>query len=193
MGIPMIVAIAGYIFIIVITFGRALFPPEGMMIFGDDIAHQYYFLREFFNHFLHIGTFPWWNPYIFSGQPFIADPMVNIWYPVNWLYMLLPLNIAYSWHLALHVFWAMLGMRTLMKRVIREKGEIGEMGGWISGLLFGLSGFFMARTWAGHVDVIAAASWMPWVVWACTKKRIFSWRLFSLHCNCCPDIRRWRL
>lgn len=30
----------------------------------------------------------------------------------------------------------------------------------------------MARTFAGHVDVIGAASWMPWVVWA-------FWRLGS--------------
>ena len=43
---------------------------------------------------------------------------------------------------------------------------------FVGGCIFGLSGFFMARTFAGHVDVIAAASWMPWVVWA-------FWRLGS--------------
>ncbi len=161
-GLP----IAGYGIIIGIVFGQALIPHPGMMLYGDDIHRAYYFFREFFLHWLHLGIFPWWNPYIFGGQPFIADPVVNIWYPPNWLFVVLPLNTAYSWHIAFHVLWAMVGMGILIRRVLGERGEIGEMGAWIGGVVFGLSGFFMARTWAGHVDVIAAASWMPWVVWA---------------------------
>ncbi|HLD24451.1 MAG TPA: YfhO family protein [Patescibacteria group bacterium] len=156
------IGVISYILVVVVVFGRALLPPEGFMIFGDDIHRQYYFFREFFNTWIRQGVFPWWNPYLFGGEPFIANPVVNIWYPPNWLFIVLPLNIAYSWHLATHVVWAMVGM----KRMIREIRGIGEIGGWISGLIFGFSGFFMARTFAGHVDVIAAASWMPWVVWA---------------------------
>lgn len=148
---------AAYLLITGVVFGAALFPPTGMLLYGDDIHHAYYFFREFFNLWLSRGIFPWWNPYIFGGQPFIADPMVNIWYPPTWLFAALPLPVAYSWHLALHVCWAMLGMYVLSKR------------SFVSGIVFGLSGFFMARTWAGHADVIASASWLPWVVWAFWK------------------------
>lgn len=158
----------GYLLVILVVFGIALFPPEGQMIFGDDIHRQYYFFRQFFNEWIAKGIFPWWNPYLFGGEPFIANPVVNIWYPVNWLFSLLPLPIAYSWHLAFHVFWAMVGMRKMM----REIRGVGEIGGWVAGLIFGLSGFFVARTFAGHVDVIAAASWMPWTIWAMQKKSI---------------------
>ncbi len=149
----------GYLIVVAIMFGRALIPPEGQMIFGDDIHRQYYFYRQFFNGWIGQGIFPWWNPYLFGGEPFIANPVVNIWYPVNWLFILFPLNIAYSWHVAFHVLWAMLGMHKLTKSRI-------------AGLVFGLSGFFMARTFAGHVDMIAAASWMPWVVYAMRNKNI---------------------
>ena len=158
----------GYILVVAFVMGRALFPPEGQMIFGDDIHRQYYFFRQFFNEWIGKGVFPWWNPYLFSCEPFIANPVVNIWYPANWLFIVLPLRIAYSWHIALHIVLAMVGMR----KMIRELGGIGEIGGWVAGLIFGLSGFFMARTFAGHVDVIAAASWMPWVIWAMQRKSI---------------------
>ncbi len=165
-----------YLLVVGIVFGSSLTPSQGMMIFGDDIHHVYYFFRQFFNGWIAKGIFPWWNPYLFGGGPFIANPIVNIWYPPNWLFSILPLNIAYSWHMAIHIFWACLGMYALMltiyfkqvtsnKKEEKNKNEF-DLGAWISGIIFGLSGFFVARIFAGHVDMIAAASWMPWVVGA---------------------------
>ncbi len=153
-----------YSILIVLLFGWALWPDSGMLLYGDDIHRAYYFFREFFNQWMSRGVFPWWNPSIFGGQPFIADPVVNIWYPPNWLFFILPLNLMYSWHIALHILWAMVGMYLLM----RTKQQF-DIAAWISGVIFGMSGFFMARTFAGHVDVIAAASWIPWVVGAFWK------------------------
>lgn len=159
-----------YLILICSVFGQALVPSSGQMIFGDDIHHQYYFFREFFNQWMRTGVFPWWNPYIFGGQPFIADPMVNIWYPLNWVYFFFPLSVAYSWHLAFHIFWACVGMARVsavcMGQGVRKTDDGFNAAAWVSGAVFGLSGFFMARTLGGHVDVIAAASWMPWVAWA---------------------------
>lgn len=160
----LVFAIAGYAVLIILVFGKALVPPEGQMLFGDDIHRGYYFYREFFNYWMSRGIFPWWNPYLFGGEPFIANPIVNIWYPPNWIFSFLPLNIAYSWHIATHVFWACLGMYVFSKQLTKAKQEF-SVAAFVSGVVFGLSGFFMARTFAGHVDVIAAASWMPWVVW----------------------------
>lgn len=155
----------GYVVVVALVFGRALIPGPNEMIFGDDIHRQYYFYREFFNTSVGQGIFPWWNPYLFGGEPFIANPVVNIWYPPTWLFSLLPLNIAYSWHIAFHVVWAMVGMYVLLGYL----GHLGNLSRWTAGVIFGLSGFFMARTFAGHVDVIAAASWMPWVIATSTK------------------------
>ncbi len=168
-----ILPVALYGIVVVVVFGRVLFPADGYLLYGDDIHHQYYFYREFFNNFLKQGIFPWWNPYNFSGTPFIASPIVNIWYPPTWLFIILPLNIAYSWHVALHILWAMLGMYILLRQMpnaIRQPADqISNLAAWTAGLIFGLSGFFTARVFAGHVDVIAAASWMPWVVYTNAK------------------------
>lgn len=159
-----IVPILLYGAVLVALFGGALWPKSGMLLYGDDIHRAYYFFREFFNHWISRGVFPWWNPSIFGGQPYIADPVVNIWYPPNWLYFVLPLNLVYSWHIALHILWAMVGMYLLARN-----SKQFDTAAWVSGVVFGLSGFFVARTFAGHVDVIAAASWMPWVVGAFWK------------------------
>lgn len=156
---PMVGEALGYLAVILMVFGRAAAPPEGWLLFGDDIHRAYYFFREFFNIWMRQGVFPWWNPYLFGGAPFIADPIVNIWYPVNWIFLVLPLNLAYSWHVIIHLLWAATGMCVLVKSATGSR-----VAAWISGLVFMNSGFFMARTWSGHVDVIAAASWMPWVI-----------------------------
>jgi hypothetical protein len=158
-----------YVGVVLLVFGKALVPPPGQMIFGDDIHRAYYFFRQFFNSWITQGVFPWWNPYLSGGEPFIANPLVNIWYPPNWLFSALPLNIAYSWHLAFHVLWAMVGMFTLSSSLLGSRSKIAA---WSSGVIFGLSGFFVARIFAGHVDVIAAAAWMPWVVYAFTQRNI---------------------
>lgn len=161
---PMVLETIGYLAVIVMVFQRAVLPPDGWLLFGDDIHRAYYFFREFFNVWMSRGVFPWWNPYLFGGTPFIADPIVNIWYPVNWVFLVLPLNIAYSWHVIIHLLWAATGMCVLVKLVTGNR-----FAAWVSGLVFMMSGFFMARTWSGHVDVIAAASWMPWVIYLFTR------------------------
>ncbi|MBI4065023.1 YfhO family protein [Candidatus Gottesmanbacteria bacterium] len=182
---PYVLPVVLYAVAVVLVFGRALLPSSHQLIFGDDIHHQYFFYREFFNNYLRQGIFSFWNPYNFSGTPFIASPIANIWYPATWLFFLLPLNIAYSWHIALHILWAMVGMYVLLRNrifnfqfsILNEKQKlityhlslIASLPAWVGGLLFGLSGFFMARVWAGHVDVIAAASWMPFVISANLK------------------------
>ncbi|OGG30767.1 hypothetical protein A2973_01855 [Candidatus Gottesmanbacteria bacterium RIFCSPLOWO2_01_FULL_49_10] len=160
--------------VIAIVWGRTLVPGNELL-FGDDIHRQYYFYRQFVNSFLRQGIFPWWNPYNFSGTPFMANAITNIWYPPTWLFFFLPLNLAYSWHIALHILWAMIGMycairamsnvkcRAVAEAAMARRRQMSNVGAWLAGLVFGLSGFFSARVWAGHVDVIAAAAWMPWV------------------------------
>ncbi len=144
--------------VVTIVFGKALFPAPDQLIFGDDVHRQYYFFRQYFNNSIREGAVPWWNPYVFSGTPFLANAQVSMLYPLNWLYVILPLNIAYSWYFAIHVFIAMVTMYWLAKAMM------GKICGWTAGIVFGLSGYFMARTMAGQPDVVAAASWAPLVI-----------------------------
>ncbi len=148
-----------YVLVLGTVFGSALLPGEGKILFGNDTLRTYYFFKEFFRSFLSQGVTPWWNPYLFAGQPIIAHPQaILMFHPLNWLFYLVSLNVAFSWYFAIHLLIAMAGMYWLGRRL-----SMPPTGAWAGGVVFGLGGFFMARIWEGHLDLVAAASYIPWV------------------------------
>jgi hypothetical protein len=163
-----LLVVMSYALIVVIVFGRSLLAGPDQLIFGDDIHRSYNFFRQFFGHALRAGSFPWWNPYLFSGEPFIANPSVSFWYPPNWLFAVLPLSTAYSWIIAFHIFLAMAGTYWFARKFLPT------VSAWTSGVVFGLSGFFSARIFAGHSDILTSAPYVPIVFglfWQAMEKR----------------------
>lgn len=149
-----------YACIVVFVFGSAMLPKPGYLLFGDDIHRQYVFFREFLLNMLKQGVLPFWNPYQFSGYPFLANPQwVNVFYLPSMLFFLIPPSQIFSWYVGLHIVFAMTGMYWLCRYHI----ILAPIPSFCAGVIFGLSGFFSARIWAGHVDIIAAASFIPWV------------------------------
>ncbi|MEE8568123.1 MAG: hypothetical protein V3S81_05895, partial [Anaerolineales bacterium] len=37
------------------------------------------------------GQIPLWNPTTLGGAPFAADPLSGLWYPPNWLTLVIPI------------------------------------------------------------------------------------------------------
>jgi len=50
------------------------------------------------------GELPLWNPHIFCGVPFIANPGSWSFYPINWLFVLLPISLSTSLILLVHLW-----------------------------------------------------------------------------------------
>src|SRR5579862_4333588 len=69
-----------------------------------DPLFQFYPARKFLADNLHAGRVPLWNPLSFSGTPFAADGQSGVFYPINWLFAVLPLALAFGWVAALHTF-----------------------------------------------------------------------------------------
>src|SRR5438105_9184956 len=79
-----------------------------------DAADEFYPTQKYFSDMLSTGKLPLWSPYLFSGMPFLADPQVGAWYPLNWPFFLLgvtPRTI--EWGTALHAFIALAGVYVL--------------------------------------------------------------------------------
>lgn len=148
----------GYIAILFFIFYPALYTPDGQLLFGDDIHRQYYFFRVFFQKSIAHGVIPWWNPYIFSGVPFMANAQVSYGYPGNWLYIVLPLTRAFPIFMMVHILIAMVSMYWMSGLFIRSK-----IARWAGGIIFGLSGYFFGRIVGGQPDVVASAAYMPLV------------------------------
>jgi len=102
---------------------------------------------------------PLWNPTILGGAPFAADPLAGVWYPPNWLTVVLPLPFAFNLLLILHVTWAGWGMY----RWARADGFT-VWPSLLGALAFaGLPKTF-AHAGAGHVSLLFALAWTPWLL-----------------------------
>jgi len=55
------------------------------------------------------GELPFWNPHIFCGVPFIGNPGSWAFYPINWLFVLLPVNLSTSLILLVHLWIGAVG------------------------------------------------------------------------------------
>jgi hypothetical protein len=158
-----VLPVVGYIIIVFILFSPILIPPANFILFGDDFIHLQYYYRIFIRDSLAHWQLPLWSPYLYGGMPFMEHPQVSFWYPVNILYLILPMSVAFPIHLALHICIAMITMYWLMRH------WVDRLPAWFSGLAFGLSTFFWYRIPAGHSDVIAAAAWSPLVFGLCMR------------------------
>jgi hypothetical protein len=138
--------------------GKTLLPPKGQMLAGEDIRRSVYFQKQFIFTALSHSELPLWNPYLLSGTPFTESPQVDMFYPVNIIFFLFSLPLAYSIFVAFHIVVAMFSSYWLSRR------WVGRIPAVAAGLVYGLSGYVAARVWAGHVTVVASYAWVPLVI-----------------------------
>uniref|UniRef100_A0A7C4M0T5 YfhO family protein n=1 Tax=candidate division CPR3 bacterium TaxID=2268181 RepID=A0A7C4M0T5_UNCC3 len=146
-------------------FNNTLFPPEAKIIYGGDIYDAYYFWKDYLATSIKSGIIPFWNPYNFSGTPFLAHPNINIFYPPNWLFVILPLNWSFSWYFFIHMVIAGSTMYWLVRNYTCRLGAL------FSAITYAFGGFFLARLYSGHLEYIDAASWVP-LVFGLTRKAL---------------------
>lgn len=114
-------------------------------------------------------TIPLWNPLINSGYPFDADPLSGLWYPFGWLALLFPLPLGINLTILLHIIWGSIGMALFM----RENG-VDDRAAFFTGLVWGMLPKLFGHFDAGHVTLIYAVSWTPWLY--LSLKEIYSGR-----------------
>jgi hypothetical protein len=137
--------------------GPALFSPGAVVAgFGDLFAYHYP-LRHLAAGSLQAGRLPFWNPYIFCGEPLAANSQAVLFYPLGVLSRILPLTSALSWDFALHLVWAGLGIMLLARREgLRSAGAL------FLACLYCFSPFLLYRMTEGIPTLLAALAWAPW-------------------------------
>lgn len=104
---------------------------------------------------------PLWNAQIMSGQPFAADPLSGLWYPPNILLLVLPLPFGFNVLFVLHLAWAGWGLF----RFLRDEG-LDSIASFFGGLAFAGTPKLIAHLGAGHVSLVFAVAWTPWLLLA---------------------------
>lgn len=153
-----------FIFFCILAFFReSLLPPEGKIIYGSDLNDQFFFWKSFFVESIKQGQIPFWNPYSFSGTPFLAHPSVSPFYPLNLIFLIFPINLAFSLFLFVHLLFASYFMFWFAGKKLDTVSSL------VSAVIFSLSGFFAARIFSGHIDIISTVSYMPLVFGSITS------------------------
>ncbi|RQV99411.1 hypothetical protein EH221_00215, partial [bacterium] len=121
------------------------------------------------------GEIPLWSNMILSGYPFAADPLSGIWYPFTWLLAFLPQPFGYNAVILLHLLIGGTGVFLLL----REEGK-GYWGAIIGAVAFQLMPKILSHYAAGHISLVFAVSFTPWVLLAEKKRRSSCGRLWKI-------------
>ena len=154
-------ALVSAFFLLVIVgvyFKEFLFFTENKVVSNStsDIFYQFVHWRKFGFEELKRGNVALWNPYIYSGTPFLGGFQSALFYPLNWIHLFLPLSIALNLEVALHVFIA--GYSFFLWSRFRKLGIFASI---LFSLLFMFSGPFFLNVYAGHLSNLATLAWTP--------------------------------
>lgn len=109
----------------------------------------------------HHGQWALWTPRILSGMPLAANPLAMAFYPPSLLFLLLPVGMAFNLLWGFHLWLASAGVYWWLRRVMGVSAPAALLGG----LTFAFTGKMAAHMAAGHVSLIGAVAWLPWVLY----------------------------
>lgn len=119
-----------------------------------DLILENYAWKQFLLDAVRASTLPLWDPYLFTGHPFLANGQHSALYPLTWLFFIIPVPRAFGVFTVIQLGFAGVWMFVL-SRVLRSS----RVGALVSGLVFQLSGFMVVSV--VHPMIIAGASWLP--------------------------------
>ncbi len=129
--------------------GRILVDYDVLTYFYPNLAYAADSLRE--------GRLPLWNPYIFTGAPFLANLQSALFYPPNWAFLALPTARFYSLSVVIHVFLMAAGGYAFA-RLVLQTGRIPSLAAALALAFGGYAGSLIT-----HLNQLQAAAWMPWL------------------------------
>ena len=78
------------------------------------------------------GSWPTWNPYHSFGVPLLANPNVQVFYPLTWLSLVLRPETYYSVYVVLHLLVSAVGLYVLARRLgLSRPAAFLAAGAWI--------------------------------------------------------------
>ena len=152
-------------------------PGDGSHQYGEvqnpllaDLVLQNYAWKQLLVEALETRTLPLWDPYLFSGHPFLANGQHSALYPLTWIFFVVPVARAYGIFVVLQ-----LGLAGVWMYVLGRVMKAGPMGALVSGIVFQFSGFMVVSV--VHPMIIAGASWLPLLLALieCTVRRRRFW------------------
>ncbi|MDP2728244.1 MAG: hypothetical protein Q8P59_11960, partial [Dehalococcoidia bacterium] len=145
------------LFLLVLVFYRKL-ALTNLIPIDYDLLTYFYPYKEAAASALREGRLPLWNPYLFTGVPFLANPQTALLYPLNLPGYALSAPQAVKYSIVFHVFLA----GAFMYAFARFSLAVGWVGALVAALTFMFGGFLTQQV--GHINQLNAAVWLPLVL-----------------------------
>src|SRR5213593_1469161 len=149
---PAILLVTGILF-----FFEPLFLSKNF--YFRDILNFHYPLRKVLIESYARSEFPLWNPFLYLGQPMLANPNFMAFYPTNLLHLFLPFNYAFKLHFIVHPILGGLGLYFLQRRL-----GISSLPAFGGSLVYQFSGPVLS--FLNLYSIVQAVALMPWIGWA---------------------------
>jgi hypothetical protein len=167
LGCLALLALALFLDMLVAPGARVLGHPS------HDLAIHFLWWREFGFGELAKGNLALWNPHIFSGAPFFGNTQSALLYPVNWLFLVLPLALATNWSIALNA-WLLAAFMYLWA----WRRGLHPLAAFVCGALLMLCAPYFLHVPAGHLNIVCAIAWIPLQFlaideWLATRRRLW--------------------
>ena len=174
-------------------------PADRMPIAAGDFTEQYFPLRAFTAQEWVNGRAPLWNPYLYGGQPALADIQSGALYPphvieallLGWLGPLLDIEIGFplwalEWQVIFHFSLAAVGTYLFSRHTVlhspaplplarRSPPALRRVrfAAVITALVFTYGGYLTGFP-VQQMTILAVSAWLPWVLWGLSvaNKRI---------------------
>ncbi len=158
--IPVLAVLGILLGLVLIFYWPILF---GGKFLWEDFVEQEFPFRTFATSSLANGHIPQWNPYVFSGMPFIADIQIAFWYPMNMLQSLFVSGdhlspVIMQWFIILHYFIAAAGMFFLVKNIFKTD----DLSAIFAGIVYAFSGYLTAQPM--HQMIVYQLALFPFVI-----------------------------
>ena len=133
------------------------FIPRG----GGDLVSFLWPQYSFAAQSLRAGTIPLWNPYLYSGMPFLADNQTGVLYPINLLAFALFPDFNYGVMEGLVVFhiWLAGAAMYVALRLWPTDRPVDRLPAVLGAVAYMFSDVFV--THIGNLNLIAVAAWLP--------------------------------
>jgi hypothetical protein len=138
-----------------VFFWKLLVP--GQVLFGTDIMTQSYPIQHMaVREMLQNRSLMLWNPYIFSGMPFLASFSFPFFYPLAILFFILPLGFAMGYEVLLHFFLMGLFMYVFLRHL-----KLARPAAFVGGLLFMFNAHLISLVYPGHGGKLFTMTYLP--------------------------------
>jgi len=143
-------------FIIALVHIDILFSPVGYYFSNLDLKDLNYYIniRRYAADILSSGNIPLWTLKIFSGHPFLANSETAAFYPLNFIFLFLPISKAINFSFLIHFFILSFSVFLWINNKIKNKPV-----SLLTAVVSVFSASYYMHSCAGHLSNIITMSW----------------------------------